>query len=799
MTVSDVGSGTSHAITTRWMMNTTTAQSSIARSKSMRHVVALLVCFSLWGGSATGVFAAESNGVPTGFGSNTPFPSGVTVNVTAGGTGPTTYSGTGGHSATTNSYFDPPINIAQLTYRLITPGSAVLAVGSEQQAGTLTFTFSRPVTNPRFHVTEWSAGNNGRSTTAWTVDTAVTPGATLTALGPGAGTRLVVGTAPTGVPGQGMPRVRSNFNSGGGVVDCLTSASAGCGTFQVNGTYRVITFFVANRMNAIGAGATETLGPDGYGLSITIDDDVSDAPASYGAAQHAISGLFMGTASTPAAGAHPGEADTVNTVHYTTAALDASNPLASTTANSDGDNAFASLPPVGVGTYTLSVPVSGFQTVPGATPQLCGWIDFNRNGAFETGERACAAVIGNGNVALSWTIPTGATYIAGESYARLRLGYTTTEVQIPTVSADSGEVEDYPITLLPRVRLTKTLAPASDPGLFNLSVAPASATAVQTNSGAVANVGNGGTTDWVPVPLATLITVSEIAGTGTSLSNYSSSIACTDRSGATVTLGAAGTTRTFFSLISAPVGPPTTPNSANASLSEISCIATNTRLPTVQVVKVTQNGVGTFSFSGTNGIANHDITTVTAGTGVAGPVQVLTTAGTATTVTEAPLPAGYLLGGISCSGLGAGGTASNDLPNRSVTLNAAATVAGSAIVCTYTNIAQVADLVIAKTNTPLAGDNDQANDSLVRGATTQYSLRVTNNGPVSVTGAIVRDAPGSGLNCPAGNVVTCSSATAGACPTSPSPILISDLATGVAMGAMPVGAVATFSFSCTVL
>ena len=540
---------------------------------------------------------------------------------------------------------------------------------------------------------------------------------------------------------------------------------------------------------------TGTITADGYGVTITVDEDFSDAPTSYGMAGHVNSGLTLGASLS----IDPTLPLTIPNGTAYIATPPATSPRASTNAAGDTDNAFASLPIVGVGTYSLSVPVAGFQTVAGATPQLCGWIDFNRNGSFETGERACAGVTGNGNVALNWTIPTGATYVAGESYARLRLGYTTSQVQSATGLADSGEVEDYPITLLPRVRLTKALVPTSDPGLFNLSVVPPSATAVQTNTGAVANVGHGGTTDWVPVPLGTLITVSETAGTGTSLSNYSSSIACTDRSGAAVTLGAAGTTRTFFSLISAPVGPPTTPNTANANLSEISCIATNARLPTLQVVKVTQNGVGTFSFGGSNGIANHDITTVTAGTGVAGPVQVLTAASTATTVTEAPLPAGYLLGGISCSGLGAGGNATVDLPNRSVTLDAAATASGSAIVCTFTNIAQVADLVITKTNTPLAGDNDQANDTLVRGAITQYTLRVTNNGPVSVTGAVVRDTPGGGLNCPAGNVVSCSSATAGACPSSPSPILMSDLTAGVALGTLPLGAVVTLSFSCTVL
>lgn len=65
------------------------------------------------------------------------------------------------------------------------------------------------------------------------------------------------------------------------------------------------------------------------------------------------------------------------------------------------------------------------------------------------------------------------------------------------------------------------------------------------------------------------------------------------------------------------------------------------------------------------------------------------------------------------------------------------------------------DLVITKTNTPgVNGEIDQANDTVTSGSTTTYTLVVTNNGPDSVTGAIVTDTPTSGLTCPGSNAVT---------------------------------------------
>ncbi len=135
---------------------------------------------------------------------------------------------------------------------------------------------------------------------------------------------------------------------------------------------------------------------------------------------------------------------------------------------------------------------------------------------------------------------------------------------------------------------------------------------------------------------------------------------------------------------------------ATAAGSAISCIFTNnyitppapTAPPTLTVTKVSVGGVSTFSFTGSNGFTNQNITTLTSGVGVAGATQSLTAAGTSTTITESATPAGYVLTSIVCSGMGSGGTATPNLGTRTVTLDAAATAAGSAIACTFTNVAQ---------------------------------------------------------------------------------------------------------------
>jgi Ice-binding-like/IPTL-CTERM motif len=112
------------------------------------------------------------------------------------------------------------------------------------------------------------------------------------------------------------------------------------------------------------------------------------------------------------------------------------------------------------------------------------------------------------------------------------------------------------------------------------------------------------------------------------------------------------------------------------------CLATP---PTVTVTKVSNGGVGAFSFTGTNGFAPQTITTVTSGVAVSGATQTLTAVGVSTTITESAPPAAFTLASITCSGLGAGGTATPVIATGTVTLDAAATAAGAAIACTFTN------------------------------------------------------------------------------------------------------------------
>ena len=118
----------------------------------------------------------------------------------------------------------------------------------------------------------------------------------------------------------------------------------------------------------------------------------------------------------------------------------------------------------------------------------------------------------------------------------------------------------------------------------------------------------------------------------------------------------------------------------------------------VTVSKLTEGGVGgPFTITGlapnANGFAGQNLTTTVVGTAVSAPTQTLTTPGALLDLQEDSPTDGYALSGISCTGLGAGGTATPNLTNadvggipaRSVRLDAAATAAGSSIACTFTN------------------------------------------------------------------------------------------------------------------
>jgi len=114
---------------------------------------------------------------------------------------------------------------------------------------------------------------------------------------------------------------------------------------------------------------------------------------------------------------------------------------------------------------------------------------------------------------------------------------------------------------------------------------------------------------------------------------------------------------------------------------------------------------------------------------------------------------------------------------------------------TVTSPVLSADLSVTKTNTPgVNGNVDQVDDTLTTGQTTTYTIVVTNNGPVSVTGAVVNDTPSGDLTCPATNPVTI---TGDGVPTGS--FTISDLTgAGISLDNLDDGQSTTLTYSCEV-
>lgn len=228
---------------------------------------------------------------------------------------------------------------------------------------------------------------------------------------------------------------------------------------------------------------------------------------------------------------------------------------------------------------------------------------------------------------------------------------------------------------------------------------------------------------------------------------------------------------------------------------DFTCSFTNTRkTASVALAKTWVGAVvnDTASLSATGGVTNPTLASVanSANETDTGAAVVVDT-GTVFTLTET-LGAGnvglYNPSAWSCTG-------TTGLSGNALTVGDNDT----AIVCTITNTRRQADLRITKTNTPgVNNDIDQANDTVTRGATTTYTVVVTNVGPDTVVGALVSDTPGPGIVCPAGNAVTCSG-PAGACPAGP--LTFGSLSAGVTLGSLSAVAGSnqvTFVFQCNV-
>lgn len=203
--------------------------------------------------------------------------------------------------------------------------------------------------------------------------------------------------------------------------------------------------------------------------------DFGDAPASYGGASHLLRGLVAVPDNlVPGVGTNlngasfvPGQLAPPDSGFLGTTGADG-EPTSQAGVNADGDDNDGSAGPREEDAWPFGgtlVITQVAQQVAGSiacagTGAVSGWVDFDRNGAFDAGERSQAPCSG-GAAALSWTVPADVS--GGRSYARLRYASDAADVQSPTGEAPDGEVEDHAIDieLAVDVSLVKNVTPDS--------------------------------------------------------------------------------------------------------------------------------------------------------------------------------------------------------------------------------------------------------------------------------------------------------------------------------------------------
>ena len=462
-------------------------------------------------------------------------PSGVTVTVT--GSGLTTNNGTataGARGWDASQYSPTLVTGDSVTSPLVNTGTCA-TTGACPDLGTLTIDFSQPVRNPVLHISGigGSVGNTTNRSDLHAVLDLATSGLTLT---------KVAGNTQFSVSSTRITAANDSASP-----DCTTvsggtfnaAATAACGSVRVNGTVTSMVFnmsavFVKNA--SASSPTNSTTSGDAFGLTVTLPQDFGDAPTTYNPTQapvHIIGDLRLGSVL-------PDE-DNPTTRNAT------ASPFAGTSANGDDTNgtddedAFDPTPPnvlAGVAnTYTVAVPLAGVSKA----AYVCGYIDFNKGGTFDTStERACATVAAGATSAnLSWSVPASTT--AGSTFARFRVGYTQSQVQSPTGRADSGEVEDYPITFAgrPTIVLNKTtLGAAGGPFGFTLTnTTQTTGTVTTTAAGTPTQVdGNTGTSGTQAFTVAAVNTAATINETTIPSGWAPSSATCTNAAGTTIIL-----------------------------------------------------------------------------------------------------------------------------------------------------------------------------------------------------------------------------------------------------------------------
>lgn len=323
------------------------------------------------------------------------------------------------------------------TYSPDVTGQPALALtynpGRNNNTLTITFQFSNPVTDPVLHIDKIGEAFYYTSSSFWTLDTAASNGATSLTRLSGVGHFLVDNNQT--FHGSFNDYVGSNWSG-----NCQTNVASGaaCGSVRINGTFTTLVFDVQEQ-------GFFSL-PDAVSLAFTFNQDLGDAPSSYGRALHAMPQL-PNEAVTRYLGANPPDDDANGNEYSAQANHDDTNG----TDDEDGVT-----PPDFTQGQTAPVTVSVHEPNIG-TSYLQGWIDWNQNKKFDAGEQIATNVVNNGSgdqdtkngtITLSVTPPSAAA--VGTTIARFRwsskqdLGASDGNGE----GAPDGEVEDYVVKVL---------------------------------------------------------------------------------------------------------------------------------------------------------------------------------------------------------------------------------------------------------------------------------------------------------------------------------------------------------------
>ena len=309
-------------------------------------------------------------------------------------------------------------------------------------------------------------------------------------------------------------------------------------------------------------------------------------------------------------------------------------------------------------------------------------------------------------------------------------------------------------------------------GTFNFTLSGASntsdsVTTVNPSATIVSGVQHVGT-------VGTAITVSQTAAPG-----YTTSASCADGNSSIT-----GNTTPFVSSTNSITIP-----AANVKLSaSYVCTFTNNKVPTVKITKVSNgggsSGVGTFSFTGTNGITGGSITTTSPNVAASGPDQTVSLANTLTTVKESSVPAFWpsnpasvfcVDNNASVSGNVVGANYAT-LAANVASIAAPAMKSGATFNCTFYNtLYPPPNLSSTKTpsaNPLIVGASGQSYTvNIFTNATTTGPILVNDNLPTGITlGGVPTLIPGS------------STGTLSGCPTSGNSTTGCTIATGMAAG-----------------